>query len=551
MFDIKRRYQNVENILNERAQNLDSSQAAIRREKVTHIKHNVKNLHILGYFVIAVLVCLYTFRLVSNHIHAENSKSSFQQVASDAFDSNPFSIYNFDFSYFTGAIKNQQKRTSVSDLPRQLASTEDLCDFYRFTDDALTDEKFNSEFKNTKPMILFFYQDLKDWGYPHAWQYAKLNSTFKDTIVQFGRSVDADYELRETTFSHFLKNLIGQTDLRGEPWQIRDSQLLSANRHNLLKKVKFLEEWNSDKSSLQLGTTLSSTGFQLNPSGATVVGVVKGRMRVFIYPAATTPPAGYEQEVDMLSWFELIYPKLTATQSAQRGQSPLECILEAGEILYIPEAWFWSSINIGTTTKVVFFGQKPATRIGKTLTEVGKLELTRDNSPEEIAALMKLWNDVEKLLPDSEFVRYEKAKLSVKLGKLEEALDMFRSLSPFFIMAQVEIARITNQLTGDWKKAVEILNQTLEIVPRTDTVLRELAFLYHERELHELAGDYFKNSALLSAQIEQQLEDLKHAEENYNMLSFSIAIKTKRDQIVHLRDHFKEIARNEYTAFKS
>ena len=161
MFDIKRRYQNVENILNERAQNLDSSQAAIRREKVTHIKHNVKNLHILGYFVIAVLVCLYTFRLVSNHIHAENSKSSFQQVASDAFDSNPFSIYNFDFSYFTGAIKNQQKRTSVSDLPRQLASTEDLCDFYRFTDDALTDEKFNSEFKNTKPMILFFYQDLK------------------------------------------------------------------------------------------------------------------------------------------------------------------------------------------------------------------------------------------------------------------------------------------------------------------------------------------------------------------------------------------------------
>ena len=59
---------------------------------------------------------------------------------------------------------------------------------------------------------------VTDWGYPHAWQYAKLNSTFKDTIVQFGRSVDADYELRETTFSHFLKNLIGQTDLRGEPW---------------------------------------------------------------------------------------------------------------------------------------------------------------------------------------------------------------------------------------------------------------------------------------------------------------------------------------------
>ena len=63
----------------------------------------------------------------------------------------------------------------------------------------------------------------------------------------------------------------------------------------------------------------------------------------------------------------------------------------------------------------------------------------------------------------------------------------------------------------------------------------------------EAAGDSFRTSALLSSQIEQQLEDLMRAEDNYRMTSST----AKLSQIEHIRDHFKHIAHNEYTAFKN
>ena len=219
MFDIKRRYQNVENLLNDQNGARFADEATIRQEKITHIKHNVKNLHILAYFVIAILVCLYAFRLISNHSSDTSPEISLKDVANKAIVSDPFaSIYNLDLSYFTGVMKDNLKRNSQSDLPVQLDSG-NICDLRRFFLHEATKAKFISDYRNKKA-VLFYGDVLNDWVHPNAWQYSNLNSTFKDTIVQFGRSVDSDFELRETTFSNFLKNLIGQTDLRGEPWLV-------------------------------------------------------------------------------------------------------------------------------------------------------------------------------------------------------------------------------------------------------------------------------------------------------------------------------------------
>ena len=108
------------------------------------------------------------------------------------------------------------------------------------------------------------------------------------------------------------------------------------------------------------------------------------------------------------------------------------------------------------------------------------------------------------------------------------------------------------KINGDFDQALQILNDSLKAVPQSDKVRRQIAFLYHDQLKFELAGDFFKSAAPLSSQIEQQMEDLEHAEENYNMASSSsAAVRDKLDQIGHLKVHFKEIARNEYTAFRT
>ena len=223
MYDVKRRFQNFEdNLLDSTYQQPQPSSAyrrKIRQERFTQIRQNVKNLHFYGYFVLLLLFCLYLVRLACYHVENESSGKPLEEVSQQGFDPT-FSIYSFDFSSIYNVFgQQQQQRSTFSKLPQQLSSLE-LCDFDRLGDDVLTAERFQTKYENAKPLILFFYGDLNAWSYHKLWSYSSLNSTFKDTIVQFGRSADSNYEMRETTFGNFLQNLIGQTDLRGEPWLV-------------------------------------------------------------------------------------------------------------------------------------------------------------------------------------------------------------------------------------------------------------------------------------------------------------------------------------------
>ncbi len=299
MSDVKRRYQNVENTLTESSVWEGASERncrnrhVLQQHRLAQIKHNVKNLHILGYFVLAVLACLYGFNLIVKHLEKSKSRNPIDDMKDELTDPS-LSLYNLDLSYLSSMFNQQaQKRSSLSKLPDELASSVDLCDFDRISDDVLNSAIFDTKYRNKKPFILFFYQDLEAWSHPSTWTIPSLNRTFKDSIVQFGRSVDSDEELRETTFGNFLKNLIGETDLRGEPWQMRDAYLLNNAPHEMLKRIEFFpDEWVRSTASLHIGTILSSTGFKSTSNGATVLAVVKGRTRVFVYPSSVTPPAG-------------------------------------------------------------------------------------------------------------------------------------------------------------------------------------------------------------------------------------------------------------------
>ena len=221
MYDVKRRFQNFEDSLVDSTSYQQPSLAyrqKLRQDRFTQIRQNVKNLHFYGYFVLLILFCLYLARLASHHADNQSPDKTLEEVSKQGFDPT-FSIYSFDFSSIYSVFGKQQPRSTLSKLPEQLSSLE-LCDFDRLCDDVLTSERFESKYENSRPLILFFYGDLNAWSFQKLWSYSSLNSTFKDTIVQFGRSADSNYEMRETTFENFLRKLIGQTDLRGEPWLV-------------------------------------------------------------------------------------------------------------------------------------------------------------------------------------------------------------------------------------------------------------------------------------------------------------------------------------------
>ena len=69
--------------------------------------------------------------------------------------------------------------------------------------------------------------------------------------------------------------------------------------------------------------------------------LISGQKRWFLYPPNITPPGGFWPGFSSNDWYNTVYPQLSD------AQKPMECVQTEGQIIYIPEFWWHSELNIG------------------------------------------------------------------------------------------------------------------------------------------------------------------------------------------------------------
>ncbi|ESO91511.1 hypothetical protein LOTGIDRAFT_70151, partial [Lottia gigantea] len=74
--------------------------------------------------------------------------------------------------------------------------------------------------------------------------------------------------------------------------------------------------------------------------------IVFGKKRWFLYPKSKMPPGGMYPGYSQLDWYFSIYPALS------EEDKPIECIQNEGEMMYLPESMYHSTINLGDTIAV-------------------------------------------------------------------------------------------------------------------------------------------------------------------------------------------------------
>ena len=97
----------------------------------------------------------------------------------------------------------------------------------------------------------------------------------------------------------------------------------------------------------------SGTGMAFHQHGAELELLMTGTRRVWLSPgtAGGTPPGGYRPDKSQLKWVQESATKLPDSFYDQwKGAS--HCTLEAGELLYIPDAYYRASLNVGETLTV-------------------------------------------------------------------------------------------------------------------------------------------------------------------------------------------------------
>ncbi|XP_023567219.1 jmjC domain-containing protein 8 isoform X2 [Octodon degus] len=75
--------------------------------------------------------------------------------------------------------------------------------------------------------------------------------------------------------------------------------------------------------------------------------VIYGRKHWFLYPPEKTPE--FHPNKTTLTWLRDIYPVLAPSEK------PLECTIQAGEVLYFPDHWWHATLNLDTSVFISTF----------------------------------------------------------------------------------------------------------------------------------------------------------------------------------------------------
>ncbi|XP_025272924.2 jmjC domain-containing protein 8 isoform X2 [Canis lupus baileyi] len=75
--------------------------------------------------------------------------------------------------------------------------------------------------------------------------------------------------------------------------------------------------------------------------------VIYGRKRWFLYPPEKTPE--FHPNKTTLAWLQDVYPTLAPSER------PLECTVQAGEVLYFPDRWWHATLNLDTSVFISTF----------------------------------------------------------------------------------------------------------------------------------------------------------------------------------------------------
>jgi len=124
---------------------------------------------------------------------------------------------------------------------------------------------------------------------------------------------------------------------------------------NLGKRSRPLYRW------FVLGPERSGSPFHLDPYKTSAWNaLLVGRKRWMLYPPGVVPP-GVDDEIDSdgehdydapepMKYYTEVYPTIS-NYSGPQGK-PIECILEAGEMIYVPTGWWHMVLNLSESIAV-------------------------------------------------------------------------------------------------------------------------------------------------------------------------------------------------------
>ncbi|CAD7683344.1 unnamed protein product [Nyctereutes procyonoides] len=223
---------------------------------------------------------------------------------------------------------------------------EERCAVERRAD--LSYAEFVQQYAFSRPVIL---QGLTDNSHFRALcSRERLLASFGDSVVRLSTANTYSYRKVDLPFQDYVEHLLHPQD----PSSLGNDTLYFFGDNDFSEWASLFQYYSPPPFSL-LGTTAAysfgiagaGSGVPFHWHGPGFSEVIYGRKRWFLYPPEKTPE--FHPNKTTLTWLQDVYPTLAPSER------PLECTVQAGEVLYFPDRWWHATLNLDTSVFISTF----------------------------------------------------------------------------------------------------------------------------------------------------------------------------------------------------
>ena len=416
------------------------------------------------------------------------------------------------------------------------------CTIERKSAASLTSDEFEANYRYKRPILVTFPNGTAEWTRPDLFTRSSLSKRYGDWSISYGNSLEI---VRQggvgnvrSPFDDFVRKLDNATT-RDEPIYVFDRNFYrDSGLAKTLRPPDFLRV-SSDTGASFFFMGGSRSGVSFHKHADAWNGVVYGRKRWFLYPPETTPPGGVWPGFSQLEWFRKVYPQL------DDAKLPLECIQEAGEILYLPESYYHGTLNIGDTLAVGWQKKEavlPVERIIYDCTEMFNQLNGVSNNRERVVLYEKIakkYGEMVEMLPSSSEAHHKFGEMLFESGKKDEGMSMIQKaieIDPLFVIAYTTLAQYLIDV-GNTDEAERLCRKAFDLNPMHVDVNLAFAHVTLERGDLKSALRLYKRAAVLNPsnpfcfeQMASIYEDLGYFSEAKRMMKKVDALRSEEDE---------------------
>ena len=335
----------------------------------------------------------------------------------------------------------------------------------------LTAKRFETDFDLKAPFVL--KGGAAAWKATERWTREHILSEYGDAEVKVGLSSkivgNSGDGAERTTIREFLQQA-GAGDGSEGPY-VFDRGSFVKEHPEILQDIQpplFFKPEEGGEDSIVVYFLLGgpNSGIPLHSHTDGWNALIHGRKRWFFYPPEELPPLDFPVYRGQFAWERETYPAIKANSQLS---APLECLQEAGDIVYIPEGWFHATSNLGETIGVAAQRLQPRLKFLQLL-HLGQKRRLQGRTQESVDHLIACTSLGTSGLTFEAFnelgLSYEASSRSLKaIDALNQAIQVCK-LSPFLFFSrfapQCESSLLLVQLNPRFAEAHYNLGRVLK-----------------------------------------------------------------------------------------